>query len=96
MINPNGGPTFQVKGRLNIQGGAEFLGIRHHIDGAPTSTIRVWGIEIDFTNPAEADQFAQQARVMADQLRLAQERSVIARGPKTGDDDPLGLKGQPR
>lgn len=84
MINPNGGPDrFEVAGRLNLAGSAEFIGIRHHVDGPPTSTLRVMGVDIDFSNPSEADRFAQQARIMADQLRLARERAEIAREPHT-------------
>jgi hypothetical protein len=82
MNNPTGETTFEVDGRLNLKGHAEFTGVRHRVDGPPSSGLRFCGVDIEFTNPIEADRFAQAARVMADQLRLAIERPLIVREPK--------------
>ncbi|GIH69478.1 hypothetical protein [Sphaerimonospora thailandensis] len=82
MIDKQATPAFQVAGRLNLTGQAEFLGIRHKVTGKPVATLAVCGIELDFTDPHMADQFAQAARVMAEQLHIAHERTT--RRP-TGD-----------
>ncbi|MEV4059695.1 hypothetical protein [Nonomuraea dietziae] len=83
MIHPTGLPTFEVAGRLHLDGHAEFLGIRRHIDRPPTASLRVLGIELEFTSTNEADAFARQAVILAEQLHLAHERAEIAREPKT-------------
>ncbi|WP_157251079.1 hypothetical protein [Nonomuraea typhae] len=85
--NAVGYPVFDVAGRLNLEGHAEFLGVKLHTDRPPTSALRVMGVDIEFSDPAEADRFAHVAKVMADQLHLAYERG-IAREPITADTAP--------
>ncbi|MEV0968482.1 hypothetical protein [Microtetraspora glauca] len=86
MHDPTGAPeTFEVTGRLNLKGAAEFLGIRHQMTGKPVATLRVLGVDLDFTDTAEADRFAQAAMVMANQLHIAHDRNEIAREPQAGD-----------
>lgn len=86
MIKPSGG--FEATTRISIKGRAEFTGVRHHIDGPPTAGLAVTGpdgirVDVEFDNPSEADRFAESARVLADQLRIARERAEIAREPHT-------------
>lgn len=68
-------PRFEVEAKLNLKGVAEFTGTRHHPDRAPTSGIRVCGIDVQFDTPAEAERFAAAAQVMAAQHQIAWERT---------------------
>ncbi|MEU0516619.1 hypothetical protein [Streptosporangium sp. NPDC006007] len=58
---------------------AEFLGVRHHPDRAPTSELRACGVELFsvdlvFATPEESAAFASAAQVLAAQHRIAWER----------------------
>lgn len=80
MNHPTGppAPTFEVDGRLNLHGRAEFLGIRHRPDdGVPVATLRVLGIDVDFTEVHEADAFAAAAQILASQLHIAHDRNSV-------------------
>jgi hypothetical protein len=84
MQNPYGTPDtskrFEVQAKLNLAGTAEFTGVRHYPDDRPpTSGMRVCGIDLQFDDPGEADQFAAAAQVMAAQLHIAHDRNSIAR-----------------
>lgn len=70
-------PTFEVAGRLNLNGNAEFLGIRHRPDGMPVATLRVMGVDVDFTELHEADAFAAAATILANQLHIAHDRNAV-------------------
>lgn len=61
---------------------AEFLGVRHHPDRAPTSELRACGVELFsvdlvFATPEESQQFAAAAQVMANQHHIAWERNGL-------------------
>ena len=83
MTKPSGGvgaatpQPFQVTGRLNLAGHAEFLGIRQSPDGQPVATFRALGVDLDFSDTDEADRFAAAATVMANQLHIAHDRNQI-------------------
>lgn len=70
---------FEVEAKLNLKGTAEFTGVRHHHDKAPTSGMRVCGVDLVFATPAEAEQFASVAMVMANQHHIAWDRNGIGR-----------------
>lgn len=65
---------FSVTTRLNLAGTAEFLGIRHRLDGPPVAALRVCGVDLEFTDPDETARFASAAEVMAAYHRIAAER----------------------
>lgn len=69
--------TFSVEGRLNVQGGAEFLGVRNHPDRPPTSALHALGVDLTFVTPQEAAEFAAAAQVMAAQHHIAWERAGL-------------------
>lgn len=77
MINPYGHTEpvrIGVEARLNLKGDAEFIGVRHHHDRAPTSEMRACGMDLVFETPEESAAFASAAQVMAAQHRIAWER----------------------
>ncbi|MGV9536590.1 hypothetical protein ACWEU6_36175 [Streptosporangium sandarakinum] len=75
---PESVPRFEVQARLNLAGLAEFAGVRHHHDKAPTSEMRVCGVDLVFNTPEESEQFARAAAVTADQHRIAWQRNGLA------------------
>lgn len=68
-------PRFQINAKLNLKGIAEFTGV-NLIDG-PSAGLRVCGIELRFTDLAEADAFAAAAQIMANQLHIAHDRNAV-------------------
>ncbi|MGW4422764.1 hypothetical protein [Streptosporangium sp. NPDC004631] len=81
---------FEVRAKLNLRGGAEFTGVRHHPHGSPTSGLRVCGVDIEFVTPDEADRFASAAQVMAAQMHIAWERNgLLPRSEPTPSAYPL-------
>jgi hypothetical protein len=83
-------PRIEIEGHLNLKGIAEFRGVRVHPDRAPTSELRAFGMDLVFDTPAQAEQFAAAAQVMAAQLQIAWERNGYAeKRPPAPQADPL-------
>jgi hypothetical protein len=67
-----------VNARINLRGDAEFIGVRHRVDGRPIATIRICGVDIDFESPEESAAFASAAEVTAAQHHIAWERNGLS------------------